>query len=96
MATKGRTLPPCDLEVFENGAEVFRTDTIPSNAMARWVRSVAELSGQRVDWHFVGGRARVVALGDLDKVRGAIHQLMPEHDRLRRKRLKKMRLGSPV
>lgn len=82
MATDGPTPPPCDTEVFQNGEQVFSTNTIPSNAMEGWVKKVAEKSGQKVDWHFVGGSAVVLALGDIDKVNSAIAELMPEHDRL--------------
>ena len=92
MATDGPTPTPCDSEVFKNGESVFVTDTIPSNAMEGWVKKVAELSGQRVDWHFFGGRANVLALGDIDKVKAAIQKLMPEHDRLRRAAIKKLGL----
>ncbi len=83
MATDGPTPPPCDQSIYNDGVVVLISDSIPSNAMERWVRSVAEDSGQRVDWHFVGGRAVVKALGDLDAVRASIARLMPEHDRLR-------------
>ena len=92
MATDGPTPPQCDSEVFKNGESVFVTDTIPSNAMEGWVRKVAELSGQRVDWHFFGGRANVLALGDIVKVKAVIQQLMPEHDRLYQAALKKLGL----
>ena len=82
MATDGPTPPKCDAEVYERGEYVFTTHSIPSNAMEGWVKQVAEKSGQRVDWHFVGGRAVVKALGDIGKVMDAIRELMPEHDRL--------------
>jgi hypothetical protein len=61
------------------------THSIPSNAMERWVKQVAARSGQRVDWHFIAGRANVLALGDLARVRAAIAELMPEHDRLKKR-----------
>ncbi len=83
MATDGPTPPPCDPKIFADGEQVFVTDTIPSNAMEGWVKQVAELSGQPVDWHFVGGRAEVLALGDITRVKAAILDLLPEHDRLR-------------
>jgi hypothetical protein len=83
MATDGPDPTPCDQEVFNKGKHVFTTHTIPSNAMEGWVKQVAERSGQRVDWHFVGGRAIVKALGDIPKVEQAIQDLMPEHDRLK-------------
>lgn len=92
MATDGPTPPPCESDIFKNGECVFVTDTIPSNAMEGWVKHVAEISGQRVDWHFVGGRARVLALGDIEKVKLAIEALMPEHDRLYQKALQRLGL----
>lgn len=50
-----------------------------SNFIERWVQEVAELSGQPVDWHFCGGRAMVLALGDLGKVSEALDTLIPEY-----------------
>jgi hypothetical protein len=82
MATDGPDPPPCDSKVFKEGQRVFMTHSIPSNAMEGWVQKVAKLSGQPVDWHFYGGRAVVLALGDLDKVQQAIQELKPEHDAL--------------
>jgi len=82
MATDGPTPTPCDPEIFKTGIQVFKTNTIPSNAMEGWVKKVAELSGQRVDWHFAGGIAVVLALGDITKAKNAIQELMPEHDRI--------------
>lgn len=82
MATDGPTPPPCDAEVFRDGTVVLVTSSIPSNAMEQWVQRVAELSGQRVDWHFVGGRAVVKAVGDLRKVHAALEEMAPEHDQL--------------
>lgn len=82
MTTDGPDPPPCNAKVFKHGHTAMITAGIPSNAMERWVRQVAELSGQRVDWHFCGGRAVVKYLGDGVKVLAAIRELMPEHDRL--------------
>lgn len=82
MATDGPDPTPCNDKVFKKGTCVCITHTIPSNAMEGWVKKVAKLSGQPVDWHFAGGRAVVLALGDLKKVREAIIKLTPEHDRL--------------
>lgn len=53
-----------------------------SNAIERWVQRIAKTSGQRVDWHFAGGRVMVLALGDLDRTKAAIREHMPEHDAL--------------
>lgn len=92
MATDGPTPPSCDKEIYEKGEHVFTTHTIPSNAMEEWVKKVAERSGQRVDWHFVAGRAVVKALGDISKVKQAIQELKPEHDRLYQKAVTKLGL----
>lgn len=84
MATDGPDPTPCNQEVFNKGEVVFMTHSIPSNAMEGWVRKVAKLSGQRVDWHFFGGRARILALGDIEVVKAAIIELLGEHDDLYR------------
>jgi len=85
MATDGPTPRDCDRKVYKKGTVMFVTNSIPSNAMEEWVKKVAARSGQRVDWHFFGGRAVVKALGDLDKVRSAIVELLPDHDERWRK-----------
>lgn len=74
----------CDEEVYKKGTTVFITNTIPTAKLNQWVESVAEESGQKVDWHSVGGRSVVRALGDLNKVRYAILKLLPEHNRLQK------------
>jgi hypothetical protein len=82
MSTDGSTPQPCDPEIFSKGVQVFVTDTLGSNAIESWVRKVSDLSGQPVDWHWAGGRARVLALGDIDRVKAAITALKLEHDQL--------------
>ena len=96
MATDGPDPLPCDPKIFKNGKTVFVTHTIPSNAMEGWVKKVAAMSGQPVDWHFAGGRAVILALGDLPKVMTAIHSLMPEHDALYRAAYSKILPGLEV
>lgn len=85
MATDGPDPAPCAQDIYDNGMLVFQTHSIGgSNAIERWVRSIAESSGQPVDWHFAGGRVCVLALGDLAAVRTAMRAAMPEHDRMYR------------
>lgn len=84
MATDGPDPKPCDRKIYKQGEHVFTTFGIPSNAMEGWVKQVAAKSGQPVDWFFYGGRAVVLALGDIQKVNAAINDLMPEHDRLQK------------
>ena len=45
-----------------DGVRIFVTHTIRSFNLEPWVQRVAALSGQPVDWHYVGGRAVVLAL----------------------------------
>lgn len=60
------TLPPCDPDVFRNGNPLLAADTSDCGArqFEAWVKSIAELSGQRVDWHYSGGIAQVLYIGD--------------------------------
>jgi hypothetical protein len=41
-------------------------------------RRLPRESGQPVDWHYSGGRANVLYLGDFTKVQAAIEKLLPE------------------
>lgn len=77
--------PSCNQEIFNKGECVFITHTIPSNELEKWVKKIAEKSGQPVDWHYCGGRARILALGDISKVSCSMKELMPEHDALMKK-----------
>lgn len=82
FSTDGPTPPNTSSDIYENGELMMVTSSIGSNALERWVKKVAKLSGQPVDWHWHGGRAQILALGDLEQVKSAMAALMPEHDRL--------------
>ena len=84
----------CNSEVFDKGAVVFTTHTIPSHGIEWWVCEVARESGQPVDWNFQGGRAVVRALGDLDRVLAAIKKLKPIHDEMMAIEMEKLGIGS--
>jgi hypothetical protein len=45
-----------------------------------WVQAIARESGQRVDWHYSGGIANVIYLGDHAKVLDAVVKLTPMLD----------------
>ncbi len=68
------TNTPCDSEVFANGSSVCVLDA-RSNQAEAWVQSVAKESGQRVDWHYSGGRANVLFIGDRKLVLAAVEKL---------------------
>lgn len=80
MATDGPDPPPCDPEIFENGKTVCIAHA-SSNVMERWVLAIAAKANARVDWHFYGGRANILHLGDAEsrrRVLDAINELIPE------------------
>ena len=84
MATDGPTPPPCDSEIFQRGAPVCLV-TGPSNAVERWVHDLHVLSDSRVDWHYSGGIAQVLHLGDPASRRRVYEsfQRMPLHPGVR-------------
>lgn len=67
----------CDGDVFKKGHSVAVLDACMYRA-EQWVQSVAKESGQKVDWHYSGGRANVLYLGDYEKVAAAVTKLTPE------------------
>lgn len=62
MAAKA-DLPDCDPKIFKKGKGVCVLDA-EDEAAERWVRLVAKKAGAKVDWHYSGGRASVLHLGD--------------------------------
>lgn len=66
--------PPCDQEVFDQGESLLIADTSNCRAWGfePWVKAVASLSEQRVDWHYSGGIAQVLFIGDRDRVAQAV------------------------
>ncbi len=82
MATDGPTPRPCNPNIFKNGKGVCVVDG-SSNAVERWVKSVAKNAKAKVDWHYSGGRANVLHLGDNEsrqRVLNAIDELKDELD----------------
>lgn len=60
-------LQPCDHEVFQKGQPLLAVTTGPVGGAKKfevWVQELAKKSGQRVDWHYSGGIAQVLYLGD--------------------------------
>ena len=80
MATDGLTPAPCNSDIFKNGKGVCVLDG-SSNAVERWVQAVAKKADAKVDWHYSGGRANVLHLGDKasrQRVLNAIKELEGE------------------
>ena len=79
MATDGPTPKPCNKKIFKHGTTVAMLDG-SSNAVERWVKSVAAKAQAQVDWHYAGGRAMVLHLGDVEslyRTLDAIKELRP-------------------
>ncbi len=82
MATDGPTPTPCNPDIFKKGRGVCVVRG-SSNAVERWVRSVAKKANAQVDWHYSGGMASVLHLGDDEsrqRVLNAIHELKGKLD----------------
>jgi hypothetical protein len=79
MSTDGPTPKPCNSKIFKKGVMVASLDG-SSNAVERWVRAVACLAKAQVDWHYAGGRAIVLHLGNkasLQRTLDAMQELKP-------------------
>jgi hypothetical protein len=82
MATDAPTPAPCNPEIFKSGQGVCVVDG-SSNVVERWVQAVAKKADAQVDWHYSGGRANVLHLGDAEsreRVLKAINELEGELD----------------
>ena len=80
MATDGPTPKPCNKKIFEEG-ECLAALEGSSNKVERWVKRVAARANAKVDWHYAGGIARVLHLGDdasRKRTIEAIHALAPK------------------
>lgn len=94
MATDGPDPKPCDQEIFQKGEPVVLLDG-SSNAVENWVQEVAKKADARVDWHYSGGVAQVLHLGDMESRRRVEKAIvnMPEVDNPRV--MRRLAAGSP-
>ena len=67
----------CDPEIFKKGRSICTIDACSHRAEV-WVQSVAEKSGQKVDWHYTGGIGNVLYLGDYNRILTAVEKLLPQ------------------
>ncbi len=68
MSTDGPTPKPCDRKIFRKGKPIVLVQG-RSNAVENWVRAVAKKAKAKVDWHYSGGVAQVLYLGNADRAR---------------------------
>jgi len=55
----------CNQEIFQSGKSVAALDARSADAEA-WVQAVAQSANARLDWHYSGGMANVLHLGDAE------------------------------
>lgn len=69
-------MEPCDANIFKNGHSIATLDAC-RHRVETFVQAVAKESEQPVDWHYSGGIANVLYLGDFAKVKAAFDKLAP-------------------
>ena len=69
--------PDCDPEIFTSGTPLMLCVTQSASSFEGWIKDIAAKSGQRVDWHYVAGRARVLYIGDRNAIADAIYHNPP-------------------
>lgn len=80
METNGFAPKPFNFNIFTKGRCVCVVDG-ETDAVERWVQSVAQKADAEVDWHYKGGRANVLHFGDdasRERVLSAINDLTGE------------------
>lgn len=77
MATDGPDPTPCDPKLFKQGVTVAMCATYGANHFETLIKQVREDTGRPVDWHYVGGRANVLAfLKDAPVVKEAFERIV--------------------
>lgn len=75
-------IKPCNPDIFQHGTPIVAIDGRPE-PVERWVQSIALDSDSLVDWHYSGGIASVLHLGDTEsreRVDKSITKLSKELD----------------
>ena len=78
MSLSKSELPDCDPEIFQNGQSIAMIGEMDKNDVEALVKAVAKTSGQKVDWHYIGGRAVIFYIGD----RSLVQKAFATHDEM--------------
>lgn len=73
----------CDEEIFRDGESIAIVEKgmLPAEAVERWLEAVRADSSSKLDWHYSGGMAHMLHLGDADS-RQRAEIALREHDGL--------------
>jgi len=67
-----------EVDIIQDGTMVFMIREWESDYVREFCQLVQMNSGQKVSWHVSCGRTCIVGLGDLEKIRQAIIDLLPQ------------------
>jgi len=67
-----------EVDIIQDGTMVFMIREWESDYVREFCQLVQMTSGQKVGWHVSCGRTCIVGLGDLEKIRQAIIDLLPQ------------------
>jgi hypothetical protein len=66
---------PCNKKIFNDGKPLFAANTwypednpIRATGFEEWIKEIRKKSKQDIDWHYSGGIAQVLYLGDKEKI----------------------------
>lgn len=65
----------CDKNIFKNGTPLCAVDTGPvggADKFEEYIVGIRHWTNAQVDWHYSGGRAQVLVLGDMTPVKEEI------------------------
>lgn len=67
---------PCADDCYQSKGILVVSGPRPT-VLDAWCEAVREESGEKLDWHYMGGRAVFRSPGDYQKIAQAIHHLLP-------------------
>ena len=72
-------LPPCDSKIYKTGIPIAcvanMSGRMGAEDIEKVVKKAAKISGQKIDWHYVGGRGNVLCLGDISAAKEALRSM---------------------
>lgn len=86
--------PSCDPAIFTHGESIAALDARKDPA-ERWVRLIARRANAKLDWHYSGGVAHVLHLGDADSRERVVATMCALESRLKGRLMQIYEIGEP-